>query len=124
MNSVSRSLVRILVIATGGKELTPGEEDTAAWVLVIALFPFVLRVGIVLMIGSGVTHRSLFTDDVFFYTRAVVGRGLLGFGLALAARQANRLVIRMCQVSAAILLIGPILKVLAKALDMPSTPSF
>lgn len=124
MNSVSRSLVRILVIATGGKELTPGEEDTAAWVLVIALFPFVLRVGIVLMIGSGVTHRSLFTDDVFLYIRAVVGSGLLGFGLALAARQANRFVIRMCQVSAAILLIGPLLEVFTKALDMPSAPSF
>lgn len=124
MNGISRSLVRILVIATGGKELTSGEEDTAAWLLVIALFPFMLRVGIVLMVGSGVTHRSLFTDDVFFYSRTVVGSGLLGFALALAARQANRFVIRMCQVSAAILLIGPLLEILAKTLDMPSTPSF
>nr|WP_298935662.1 hypothetical protein [uncultured Dyadobacter sp.] len=67
MNSVSRSLVRILVIASGGeKPLSPGQEDTGAWVLVIALFPFVLRVGIVLLIGSGVTYRFLFTDDIFF----------------------------------------------------------
>ncbi|GGH55615.1 hypothetical protein GCM10007423_63330 [Dyadobacter endophyticus] len=123
MNGISRSLVRILVIATGGKELTPGEEDTAAWLLVIALFPFVLRVGIVLMIGSGVTHRSLFTDDVFFYSRTVVGSGLLGFALALAARQANRFVVRMCLILATILLIGPLLELLATALDMPTTQS-
>lgn len=123
MNGISRSLVRILVIATGGKELTPGEEDTAAWLLVIALFPFVLRMGIVLMIGSGVTHRSLFTDDVFFYSRTVVGSGLLGFALALAARQANRFVVRMCLILATILLIGPLLELLATALDMPTTQS-
>lgn len=124
MNSVSRSLVRILVIATGAKELTPGQEETAAWVLVIALFPFVLRVGIVLLISSGVTHRSLFICDVFFYCRIVVGTGLLGLSLTLAARTGNRFVIRMCQVSAAILLIDPLLKVFAKALDMSSAPSF
>ncbi|MBE8969938.1 hypothetical protein IQ277_28065 [Nostocales cyanobacterium LEGE 12452] len=120
MNGVSKSLVRLLVIATGEKELTPSEEDTAAWVLVIALFPFMLRIGIVMMISSGVIHRSLFIDDVFFYSRTVVGSGLLGFGLTLAARKGNRFVIRMCLMGAVILLIGPLLELLAKALDMPS----
>jgi hypothetical protein len=120
MNGVSRSLVRILVIAIGAKELTPGQEDAAAWVLVVAMLPFMLRLGIVLMIGSGATHRSIFTDDVFFYSRTIVGSGLLGLGLSLAARKRNRFVIRMCLIWSAILLIGPLLELLAKGLDMPS----
>lgn len=65
MNGLS-TLVRILVIATGGKKLTPHEENIGAWVLVIGLVQFVLRVSIVLLIGMGITHRSLFTEDVFF----------------------------------------------------------
>lgn len=124
MNGVSRSLVRILVIITREKELSPLEETIAAWVLVLGLVPLVLRVSVRLLIISGVTNHSPFIEDVFFYSRVIIGCGLLGFGLTLAVRQANRFVIRMCLLLATLLLIGPLLEVLTVILGLPSTQQF
>lgn len=54
----------------------------------------------------------------FFYSKAIVGSGLLGFGLTLVARKANLLVIRMCLIGAGVLLIGPLVELLTVILDM------
>lgn len=114
MNDLSRSLVRVLVVATGEQELTAREEDIAAWVLIVGSVPLVIQVCIKLLIISGVTKHSPFTEDVYFYSRAIVGSGLLGFGLTMAARKASRFVVRMCLLLAAVYLFSLLLATLTK----------